>query len=158
MCRLQVGLMSYLDIVCETSYGKESVTNTGRLYIIFITVLYSKQKKDDIEWWNRRLRLLLWVVERDYDGKKRRRKDATVYYYNNPNIQQHINNHMILIRWHVVCLQGIVDIFIAHMMNLYRFLIFYTNIGNWHGYLSPYGVYAIIKIDNLFYDENRRKL
>ena len=55
----------------------------------------------------------------------------------------------------MVCLQGIVDIFIAHMMNLYRFLIFYTNIGNWHGYLSPYGVHAITKIDHLLYDENR---
>ena len=140
--------MSYLDIVCETSYGKESVTNTGRLYIIFITVLCSKHKKDDIEWWNRRLRLLLWVVQREglwwEEEQKRRRKDATVYNYNNPNIQQHINNHMILIRWHVVCLQGIVDIFIAHMMNLYRFLIFYTNIGNWHDYLSPYVAHAII--------------
>ena len=88
--------MSYLDIVCETSYGKESVTKTGRLYIIFIAVLYSKQKKDDIEWWNRRLRVWIVVVERDYDGKKNRRGGGKTQQYT-ITITRTYNNTLITI-------------------------------------------------------------
>ena len=88
--------MSSLDIVWETSYGKESVTKTGRLYIIFITVLYSKQKKDDIEWWNRRLHVWIVVVERDYDGKKNRRGGGKTQQYT-ITITRTYNNTLITI-------------------------------------------------------------
>ena len=139
-------------------YGKESVTKTGRLYIIFITVLYSKQKKDDIEWWNRRLRVWIVVVERDYDGKKNRRGGGKTQQYT-ITITRTYNNTLITIWYWFGDMWFVFRELLTSSLPIWwisiDFLFFFTNIGNLHGYLSPYGAHAITKIDNLLYNKIR---